>query len=109
MDSLIRKTIFTMFILQNNCHFNSKNVQLVFFDSVYLRYRSTLRFDFIDSFMVFSTAPISDTRDPEISRFSIAHAYQYKTKQQTKTKRIQNKIIFAGLSLYSKAGIADRP
>ena len=63
-----------------------------------LCYGITLRFDFLQWFKV-RTALILDKQNPEISGFSTAHAYRYKTKRQTKMKRRQKE----NLSLYLKS------
>ena len=39
-----------------------------------------------------------DTRSPDISGFSIAHAYEYKTKRQAKMKRRQRQMTFLLIS-----------
>ena len=56
-----------------------------------LCYKTTLCFDCISSFQSTGTPMLLDTQNPEISRFSTAHAYKYKTKQQAKMKRRQEK------------------
>ena len=57
------------------------------------------------------TALISDTQNPEISGFSTAHAYEYKTKRQAKneTKTEKNDIFCClksiALRTYHKQGV----
>ena len=55
-----------------------------------LCYRTALRFDFLRLWSVRKSL-ISDTQNPEISGFSIAHAYKYKTKRQEKMNRRHRK------------------
>ena len=51
---------------------------------------TTLRFDFLHSFRYWYGNPLLfETQNPEISGFSTAHVYKYKTKQQAKMKRKQ--------------------
>ena len=77
-----------MYILVRNLTYSSR----------YLFFYVTkqLRFDFLHLLWSVGTVPISDTQNPEISRFSTAHAYKYKTKQQPKMKRRQKDDIFVG-------------
>ena len=56
---------------------------------IFLRNITTLRFDFLLSFMVRAQPLLFDTWNPEISGFSTAHAYKYKTKRQANMKRRQ--------------------
>ena len=66
----------------------------------YLSYKTTLRFDFPNSFCPVRISLISATQNPEISRFSTEHAYNYKTKRRAKRKREENKMTFLLASWY---------
>ena len=56
-----------------------------------LRNRTTLRFDFLHSFMVCRQTSTFWYRESWNFRISTAHAYKYKTKLQPKIKRRENK------------------
>ena len=48
--------------------------------------RTTIRLDFLTHLWSVCKLLLFDTQNPEISRFSTAHAYKYKTKRQAKIK-----------------------
>ena len=75
-----------------------RNLNFIGQKATCLRNRTTLRFDFHHSFMVCAQTSVFDTQNPEISGFSTAHAYKYKTKRQAKMKRDSRKMTFLLIS-----------
>ena len=66
-------------------------IQKFFFlnGEICLRNRTTIRLDFLTHLWSVRKLLLFDTQNPEISGFSTARAYKYKTKRQAKMKRRQ--------------------
>ena len=108
------KTIYLNSLLCNNIIIEKIEIQFFFWKCnrdtylslICMRYRTTLRSHFLHSFTI--KPLISDTQNPEISGFSTAHLYKYKTKRQAKMKRRQEKKIYFRWFLWILKSIALR-